>query len=105
MHPIRVAYCLLLAACVFTAKAHAAAAPVPANLISWWAGEETPLDIAGGLHATAYGSPQFAPGKVARAFSFDGTNDVYVVESDDRLNITGDLTIEAWVRATNTTGE
>lgn len=85
--------------------------PVPASLVSWWAAESTLADIVGGNHGTMKNGPtalsstetigqNYGPGKVGRAFVLDGVNDFIQVAHDPSQDITGDLTIEGWIKPT-----
>ena len=76
--------------------------PVPANIVSWWAGEDIGSDIAGGLDALPLGKPVFTNGVVGRAFLFDGVDDRFFTFEDDKHDITGDLTIEGWINIAGT---
>lgn len=86
--------------------------PVPSSLVSWWPAESTLADIVGPNHgvmkngpAIAAGQPggqNYGPGKVGRALVFDGTNDFIQIPHDPSQNITGDITIEGWVKPTTT---
>ncbi len=93
-----VARVLVFVAIVFTGEAQGAAVPVPQDIVSWWAGDDSALDLAGGLDGLPLGSPGFAAGVVGRALAFDGVNDRYVTFEDDAHDITGDLSIEGWIR-------
>ena len=68
---------------------------------SYWKFDEksgiTAYDSAGNDHGTIYGDADWATGKVGGALSFDGWNDYVSVEHNPELNITGDITISAWV--------
>ncbi len=93
----------------------------PGNgIVAWWPGENAVADVVGGRHGSLKNSAPFVPhasplmvknsaefaaGNVGRAFAFDGTNDYLEVADHDSLDLTGDLTIEAWVKATATSGE
>lgn len=83
---------------------------VPAGLVSWWAAESTLADIVGSNHgvmkngpapaAAEPGGQSYGPGKVGRALVLDGVNDFIQVAHDPSQNITGDLTIEGWIKPT-----
>jgi hypothetical protein len=70
----------------------------PANLVSWWTGDNTAIDIQSGNNGTMKNGATFANGKVAQAFSLDGVNDYVDVGSPGSLNITGPLTVDAWIK-------
>ncbi|GAF91526.1 unnamed protein product, partial [marine sediment metagenome] len=54
-------------------------------------------DSVSGNDGTIYGA-QWTTGQVGGALEFDGVNDYVEVPDDDSLDITGDLTIAAWVK-------
>ena len=47
------------------------AVPVPANLESWWTGNNTADDVMGVHNGTLVGGASYAPGKVGQGFSLD----------------------------------
>lgn len=75
----------------------AACVQSPNNLVSWYQGEQNALDSRSNNHGTNNGAT-FANGRVGQAFSFDGVDDYVATPDDNSLDITGDLTLEAWVR-------
>ncbi len=70
----------------------------PTNLISWWTADDTAQDLYGNNHGVPQGGVAYGDGVVNNAFYFDGIDDVVVVPSSTDLNITGDVTVELWVR-------
>jgi hypothetical protein len=54
------------------------------EVLSWWSGNDTALDMAGTNNGTLMNGATYAAGKVGRAFSFDGVND-YLVAPDTGL--------------------
>ena len=74
--------------------------PAPTNQIVWYRGDNSPLDwgVNPPNHAAMENGATFALGKVGYAFSLDGVDDLVAAPDNDKLDITGDLTIEAWVR-------
>jgi len=71
----------------------------PANdLLSWWPGDGTAIDIQDGNNGTLQNGTSFASGIVNQAFSFTGTGDVLVPDSAN-LNFSENdpITVEAWV--------
>jgi hypothetical protein len=88
---------------------------VPPGIVAWWPGDNGVNEIIGGRHGTfrnvAFDTPAlqngsaYRAGTVGRGLAFDGVNDCIEVADHDSLDITGDLTIEAWVKATATSGE
>lgn len=85
---------LLLAALSLTAPRLAlAAAPV-----SWWPGEGTAADAAGGNNGILYGGTTFTAGRAGQGFGFFGLNNGIKIPDSESLKITGSLTISAWVK-------
>ena len=52
----------------------------PAGLVHWWPGDGNANDTVGDNHGKAEGSVSYVPGKVGKAFAFDGM-DSYVASS------------------------
>lgn len=82
----------------------------PVDLLSWWPGENTAWDVvgqAGGFmkNAATGGQAAYAPGKVGRAFSFDGVDDHVEAADAPGLDLTGDFTIEGWINYSGVEGE
>lgn len=76
------------------------------NPISWWPGEGNAFDIMSGNNGTLQNGATFAAGLVGRAFSFDGNDDRVVVPHNASLDPpSGNITLEAWVFATNFVGQ
>lgn len=80
--------------------------PVPppagiANLVSWWRAEGDARDTVGSNHGAALAGAGFAPGMFGEAFLFDGTDDAVAVPDHSTLDLTDELTVAAWVRATS----
>jgi hypothetical protein len=77
-----------------------AASALDPNLVAWYTFDEgsgtIAHDSAGGHNGTVYGGTWVA-GKVGGAMSFNGTSSYIGVPSSAALNITGDITIAAWV--------
>jgi hypothetical protein len=72
-----------------------------AGLVSWWPGDGNANDIIGFNQGALEGSVAFVPGKVAQAFSFNGT-DAYV-RVPDNANLypgAGPFTVDAWIKTT-----
>ncbi len=84
---------------VLTVVAVPPCAAAPAGLAGWWAGEGNANDSVGTNNGILEGGLTFAPGKVGRAFSFDGiTADVHVPASGSVDVGAGDgFTVEAWI--------
>jgi hypothetical protein len=71
--------------------------PQPAGMVSWWRGEGNELDAAGTNHGAAQNGLGHLAGMVGSAFAFDGVDDYVAVPHDASLDITGDLTVDAWI--------
>jgi len=72
----------------------------PEDLVSWWPGDGNAGDIVGNNDGTVYDAT-YAPGKVDQAFSFDGAGDYVDCGNDASLDITSELTIDAWINRPN----
>jgi hypothetical protein len=70
----------------------------PSNLVSWWTGDGDANDIIGTNNGTLMNGVTFAEGKVGQAFSFDGGDDYVEVPHAATLDLTGGLTLGAWVK-------
>lgn len=69
----------------------------PPGLASWWPGDGNARDIVRANHGELLFDATFAPGKVRKAFAFDGVGDVVLAPG---VGIDGlqQLTIDAWVK-------
>src|SRR5207245_541744 len=74
----------------------------PPGLVSWWPGNGSGGDLAGGNSGTVRGNATYAGGQVGQAFSFDGDGDGLVVGNPVNLQMQN-FTIEAWIRRANST--
>lgn len=72
-------------------------AEVPANIVAWYPGDYAQTDIVGAHHATVQNDFTFPAGKVGRGIRFDGALNYATVPDAPELNITGNITIEAWI--------
>lgn len=76
------------------------ASAVDASLVAWYTFDEGSGTIAhdsANIHnGTVYGAT-WATGKIGGAMRFNGSNSYVSVSSNAELNITGDITIAAWV--------
>jgi len=71
---------------------------VLSNLVSLWHFDGDALDYSGNLnHGTLIGNASWTSGKFGNALSLDGTEDYVSVADSTSLDITTELTIEAWV--------
>lgn len=69
----------------------------PSDLVSWWSGDGTSLDIVGENEGSLENGATYAEGKVDKAFSLDGVND-HVSIPDGIINYTSRFfTVDAWV--------
>ncbi len=69
----------------------------PGGMISYWKFDDaTAFDSADANDGIIYG-PTATPGQVGGALSFDGVNDYVEVPDSDSLDITGPITLEAWI--------
>ena len=70
----------------------------PPGMISWWPGDDNAIDIADHNDGTLQNGAGFANGHVGRAFNLDGVDDYVRVPDSANLRISGDLTIDAWIK-------
>ena len=82
------------------------------KLIAWWKFDEAEgseaSDSSGNNHVgTLVGGPQWQPagGKVGGALAFDGVDDFIDCGHDEGLNITGAVTIAAWIKLSKSTDD
>ncbi len=75
----------------------------PAGLIGWWRAEDNANDSINANNGALQNGATYAAGKVGRAFSFDGDNDIVVVPDAPNLNPTAQVTLEAWAYPTSDT--
>lgn len=76
-------------------------APQPTGAISWWHGEDNVNDAVGGNYGVLLGGATFAPGKVGRAFSFNGSTAAVRIPDNPTLDVTTEFTFGAWVKPAN----
>jgi hypothetical protein len=73
-----------------------------AAVVGYWSfdnsGNPGQDDSGYGNDGTVYGATWITPGKIGGALSFDGAGDYVSVGDNATLDITNELTIEAWVR-------
>jgi hypothetical protein len=74
---------------------------LPAGLVSVWKGDGDANDFLSGNNGTLQPGVTFAPGVTGatgdQAFSFNGSNGLVDLGQDPSLNISGSLTVSAWV--------
>ncbi|MBI5584163.1 MAG: LamG domain-containing protein, partial [Deltaproteobacteria bacterium] len=79
-----------------------ACTPPPANMLSWWSGNNHPFDLIGLNNGTLTNGLVFtADGKVQQAFNFDGQDDALVMSNTALNGAYNQFTIDAWVFPTN----
>jgi len=85
---------------------------VERKLVAWWKFDETEGSQAGDssgndLTGTLVGNPQWQPtgGKAGGALAFDGDGDFIECGHDEELNITGAVTIAAWIKLSKSTDD
>lgn len=83
-----------------TAQAQQCVAP-PDDMVAWWPGDGTSLDVHAQLHGVAQNGAGYAPGMVGEAFSFNGLDE----GQDDRIDLPPsalhgltEMTVEMWVQ-------
>jgi hypothetical protein len=82
------------------------------KLVAWWKFNEAEggeaVDSSGNnIISTLVGNPQWQPsgGKVGGALAFDGDGDFIDCGHDEGLNITGTVTIAAWIKLSKSTDD
>ena len=77
----------------------------PPSMVSYWKFDEgsgqTAYDAVSGNRGTIYGAT-WTTGIVNGALSFDGVNDYVEVPDSPDLDISGEITVEAWIKTTKT---
>ncbi len=79
--------------------------PTPAGLISWWRAEGNASDSIGTNNGILVNSPNFAPGEVGQAFSFNAANQQFVQVEDSPSLEPASVTLECWFNASNNVGQ
>ena len=74
---------------------------LPSGLVSRWAAEGNANDSENANSGVLQNGAGFAPGKFGQAFSFDGADDVVVVNHSPSLNLANSHTIAAWAFRTS----
>jgi hypothetical protein len=75
----------------------------PGGLVGWWKFDEgsggTAADSSGSnLHGTIAGNPAWVDGPAGKALQFDGDGDYVDLGNDSRFNLTGQITVAAWIK-------
>ena len=93
--------CLISLVCVLIVvltRAADGAEPAP---VGWWRLNGNAEDSSGNNnHGTLFGNPPWATGKIGDAVEFDGRHDYVDCGNDPSLDITGEITISAWIYPT-----
>ncbi|MEY2544857.1 MAG: hypothetical protein QOE81_2318, partial [Verrucomicrobiota bacterium] len=84
----------------FSGPAVPSCATPPSGMVSWWPAEGDAHDIQDGNDGTLQTGVTFASGKVGQAFEFNGNGGVDVPDADN-LDVTTQLTLDAWVNTTD----
>lgn len=84
-------------------KSKPTATVAPGGLIGWWAGDGNASDISGnGNNGSLQGGAAFAVGKVGQSLLLNGSNDFVEVLDSPSLEVSSQLTLEAWIKPTDT---
>ncbi len=75
--------------------------PCVPGVISWWRAEDDAMDAIGTNHGTVTGAMTYATAKVGKGFN--GTGGHVAVPDSSSLQLTSAITIELWVKTTQTT--
>lgn len=79
-----------------------ATAPPP-NQVMWLAGDGNPNDVSGnGNDGSPQGGTGYSVGKVGQGFALDGADDFINVPDAASLEVSNQLTLEAWIKPTDT---
>jgi hypothetical protein len=78
--------------------------PPPAGMVGWWPGDGNANDIAGTNHGAVVGGVTYSPGLVGQAFNLNGSTGYVEVPDSAALEVTGQLTIDAWINAVSLGG-
>ena len=89
-------YCLSL----YSINVFGQCATPPADMVSWWQAENNANDLYGNNSGMEQNGISYVSGVVNIAFQFDGIDDVVVVPHSADLDLSGDVTVELWVRQT-----
>ncbi|MDQ1557736.1 MAG: hypothetical protein QOD32_796, partial [Pyrinomonadaceae bacterium] len=76
---------------------NAVCAAPPANMRAWYPGDGTADDVQGNNTGTPQNGATFAAGKVGQAFQLDGADDYVLVADNAAADVTGALTLDAWI--------
>ena len=90
----------LLLSLFLAASIQAACVQPPSGMVSWWPSDGDANDIVGTNNGTLVNGATFASGMVGQSFSFDGADDYVQVPDSASLDLTAQITIDAWVYPT-----
>lgn len=86
-----------------TLNAEAECVPAPDGLVSWWRGDDAD-DAWGANHGILRnGAVAGVPGRVDGAFALDGVDDFIEIAPAASLDISGPITVMAWINVTSFT--
>jgi hypothetical protein len=70
----------------------------PSNMVGWWPGDSSTLDLIGGNNGTLQNGAGYTPGHVSGAFTFNGSGQFVSVGDPPALQITGEqVTLDGWI--------
>jgi uncharacterized repeat protein (TIGR01451 family) len=72
--------------------------PQPANLVSWWPGNNYAFDIIGSNHGSLQNGAGYEAGNVGQAFSFNGSDQYVSIPSAANLEMRNNLTVMTWFK-------
>ena len=75
-----------------------ASADIYDGLVAYWPLNGNADDAVADDHGTLQGNPQLVDGKIGSAVQLDGDGDYILVSPDSRLDITGSITLSAWIK-------
>ncbi|MBL7686013.1 MAG: hypothetical protein JNK65_08285 [Deltaproteobacteria bacterium] len=73
-------------------------ASLPSGAISWWGNDQGGADLLGVNSASLMNGVQMTDAKVGKGFLFDGVDDFLLVPVSDSLNLTSQVSFEAWIK-------
>jgi hypothetical protein len=77
----------------------------PAGRVSWWRGNDSPIDSVGGNSGALINGATFTNGMVGRAFSFNGADQYVNIPDSPSLRPTNGLTLEGWIKFNNSAAQ
>jgi len=67
------------------------------GLVSWWPGNGNAHDVVGPNSGDLEYGVIFTQGRMGQAFAFDGTQSFVLIPNSPSLDLTNDITIDAWI--------